>query len=118
MGVVIVVVVYIAVLLVGVQTDAHTVVVLAQIAHGLQGAVAAHRCKGLEEVEQLLRLHQEAHAARGLLGIYVEAEEQGLKHQLLVFLCVGPLAADGLAVYLAADSCFTYFTVKASNLSD
>ena len=54
MGVVIVVVVYIAILLVGVQSYAHTVVVLAQVAHSLQGAVAAHRCQSLEEVEQLL----------------------------------------------------------------
>lgn len=80
-----------------VESDAQSVVALAQVAHGLQRGVAAECCGHLHDLEQLGCLEEECDAVRGALGVAVEGEEGGLHGYFVVGLVVGIGTSELLA---------------------
>ena len=61
-----------------VEAQAHSVILLAQVAHSLQGAVATHGGNGLQDLQQVLALKGEGQPVGRARHIHVGAEERRL----------------------------------------
>lgn len=78
------------------ESYAYTIVVLGEVADGLDGRVAAHGCHCLQEREDLLRLKKDIDASAVALHVAVEVQKQTLKGNLRRGSIIGILSTETL----------------------